>query len=174
MTKVKMTLEEFLNEPQQEGYHYELIDGIKLMSPRPSKTHQHISGNLYFELRTLLKDKPCKPIQEVDLVLDENNLVPDLMVICNETFEGKRQETPPLIAIEIVSPSSASLDYFTKRLKYEHLGVQEYWIVSPDEKCIVVINFVTGQQERFCEGQVTSYALPEVQIDLNKIFDLSF
>ena len=176
MTKVKMTLEEFLNEPQQEGYNYELIDGIKLMSPRPAGAHQMISGNLFSELRTILRGKGCGPLLEMDLVLNENNLVPDLMVVCDDIniSELKRYEKAPLIAIEITQPSSFSLDYFTKRLKYEHLGVQEYWIVSPDEKCIVVINFVTGQQERFCEGQVTSYALPEVQIDLNKIFDLSF
>ena len=99
-----------------------------------------------------------------------NNLLPDLMIICNESFEGKRQETPPLIAIEIVSPSSASIDYFTKRLKYELLGVQEYWIVSPDEKCVMVIRYATREQERYCDSSVKSYVLPEIQIDLNKIF----
>ena len=92
------------------------------------------------------------------------------MIICNESFEGKRQETPPLVAIEIVSPSSASIDYFTKRLKYELLGVQEYWIVSPDEKCVMVIRYATREQERYCDSSVKSYVLPEIQIDLNKIF----
>ena len=180
MTEVKelqrMTLEEFLREPQEDGWIYELIDGIKMMSPRPAGAHQMISGNLFSELRSILRGKGCGPLLEMDLVLKDNNLIPDLMVICDDVdiSELKRYEKPPLIAIEIVSPSTASIDYFTKRLKYEHLGVKEYWIVSPDEKCIVIINFVTGQQERFCEGQVSSYALPEIQIDLNKIFDLSF
>ena len=180
MTEIKelhrMTLQEFLNEPQQEGYRYELIDGIKMMSPRPAGAHQMISGNLFAELRSILRGKGCGPLLEMDLVLKDNNLIPDLMVVCDDVNlnELKRQEKPPLIAIEIVSPSTVSIDYFTKRLKYEHLGVQEYWIISPDEKCIVVINFITGQQERFCEGQIVSYALPEIQIDLNKIFDLSF
>ena len=174
MTEVKelqrMTLEEFLSQPQEEGWNYELIDGIKMMSPRPSKEHQNISGNLYFELRNALNTKNCKPLLEADLVIDENNLVPDLMVICNEPLEGKRQETPPLIAIEIISPSTASVDYFTKRLKYELLGVQEYWIVAPEEKCIMVIRYATNEQERYCEGKVTSYVLPEVEIDLASIF----
>ena len=172
----RMTLEEFLNEPQQEGINYELIDGIKMMSPRPAGAHQMISGNLFSELRRILRGKGCGPLLEMDLLLDENNFIPDLMVVCDDVNinELKRYEKPPLIAIEIVSPSSASIDYFTKRLKYEHLGVQEYWIVSPDEKCVVVINFVTKQQERYCEGQVSSYAMPEIQIDLNNIFDLSF
>lgn len=180
MTELKklqrMTLEEFLSEPQQEGWNYELIDGIKLMSPRPAGSHQMICGNLFAELRSMLRGKGCAPLLEMDLVLQNDNLIPDLMIICDDIAinELKRYEKPPLIAIEIVSPSSASVDYFTKRLKYELLGVQEYWIVSPEEKCIIVINFVTGQQDRFCSGQIVSYALPELQIDLIKVFDLSF
>lgn len=172
----RMTLEEFLNAPQQEGINYELIDGIKMMSPRPAGAHQMISGNLFSELRNILRGKGCGPLLEMDLLLEENNFIPDLMVVCDDINinELKRYEKPPVITIEIVSPSTASIDYFTKRLKYEYLGVQEYWIVSPDEKCIVVINFVTGQQERYCEEQVVSYAIPDIQIDLNKIFDLSF
>lgn len=175
MTQLKelqsVTLAEFEVMEKHEHLTYELIDGVVMMSPRPSFEHQDISGNIYYELRNVLKDTHCKPIQELDLVLDENNFVPDLMVICNETFKGKRYEKPPLIAMEIVSPSSTSTDYFTKRLKYELLGVQEYWIISPEEKCIMVIAFKSKQQERFCEGQVKSFVLPEIVIDLNTIFE---
>lgn len=180
MTEVKklqpMTLEEFLKEPQEEGWNYELIDGIKMMSPRPAGAHQMISGNLFSELRSVLRGKGCGPLLEMDLVLNDNNLIPDLMVVCDDInlSELKRYEKPPLIAIEIISPSTASVDYFTKRLKYELLGVQEYWIVAPDEKCIMVIRYATNEQERYCEGKVKSYVLPEVEIDLNKVFDLSF
>ncbi len=161
--------DEFESMEKQESLNYELIDGIVMMSPRPSKEHQDISGNLYFELRNTLKSD-CKPILEVDLVLDENNFIPDLMVICNDELKGKRHEKAPLIVIEIISPSSASHDYFVKRLKYEQLGIPEYWIVSPEEKCIMVIAFERKQQERYCEGRVTSFTMPDLQIDLNKIF----
>ena len=134
-----------------------------------------ISGNLYFELRTALKGKSYIPIQEIDLVLKGENFIPDLMVICNEDIKDiKRYEKPPMIAIEILSPATASIDYFVKRHKYELLGIQEYWIVSPDEKCVMVISFTTGKQERYCSGQVESVVLPDIRIDLDKIFDLSY
>lgn len=174
MTQLKelqpITLAEFEAMEKQEGLTYELIDGVVMMSPRSSFEHQDISGNIYHELRNVLKDTHCKPIQELDLVLDDNNFVPDLMVICNEIFKVKRYEKPPLIAIEIVSPSSTSTDYFAKRLKYELLDVQEYWIISPEEKCIMVIAFKNRQQERYCEGQVKSLVMPEISIDLSAVF----
>lgn len=162
---------EFEAMPKEEGWNYELIDGIVLMSPRPSSTHQMISGNLYFELRTALKDKNCIPIQEIDLVLKGENFIPDLMVICNENIKDiKRYEKPPLIAIEIVSLSSSSRDHITKRRKYEQLGIQEYWIVSPEERCITVFDFVNKNEAMYCEGTVKSFVLPEIEINLENIF----
>ncbi len=66
-----VTLAEFETMKKQEGLTYELIDGVVMMSPRPSFEHQDISGNIYYELRNVLKETQCKPIQEIDLVLDE-------------------------------------------------------------------------------------------------------
>lgn len=162
---------EFEALPKEEGWNYELIDGMVMMSPRPTAKHQKVSGNIYHELRNVLKGKHCEPILEIDLVLEGENFIPDLMVICDENLdEVARYEKPPLIAIEIVSPSSTSRDYYVKRQAYARLGVQEYWIVSPEEKCIIVISFATNEDTQFCEGTVKSFVLPEVEIDLTDIF----
>ena len=164
------TLEEFERMANEDGLNYELIDGMIMMSPRPALEHQRISGNIYFELRNALKNSHCKPIQEIDLVLENNNLIPDLVVICNDDLQGKRYEKVPLIVIEIISPSSASRDYIIKRYKYAQLGIQEYWIVSPEEKCIDVFDFTTDSHINYCSGTVISTILPELTIDLEQIF----
>ncbi len=165
------TLAQFEAMPKEEGWNYELIDGLVMMSPRPSAAHQLVSLKLASALYHLLKGKNCTPLPEVDLVLNGENLIPDLMVICNEDItDMKRYEKPPLIAIEIVSPTSASRDHIIKRRKYEQLGIQEYWIVSPEEKCITVFDFVNKNEEMYCEGTVTSFVLPEVVINLEDIF----
>ena len=39
--------------------------------------------------------------------------------------------------IEIVSPGSRRMDYFTKLFKYRTAGVREYWIVDPEKNRIV-------------------------------------
>lgn len=164
------TLEEFEQMSKEDGWNYELIDGIVMMSPRPSLEHQDISGNIYHELRNILKDSNCKPILEFDLVMEKNNLIPDLAIICNDDLKGKRYEKAPIIVIEIASFSSISRDYVTKRNKYEQLGVQEYWVVSPIEKCIDVFNFTANKHINYCSGSVQSAVLPEIEIDLDAIF----
>ena len=164
------TVEEFEQMEKEEHLTYELIDGVVMMSPRPAKTHQNISGNLYFEMRNALKHTNCKPLQEVDLALNHDIMVPDIMVLCNDNMQGTRQTTPPLIVVEIVSPSSSGCDYMLKRLKYQQLGIEEYWIVSPEEKCIWVIHYAEQAEHHYCDGEAKSVVLPELVIDLEQIF----
>ena len=176
MTLVKelqpVTPAEFEAMEKQEGLTYELIDSVVMMSPRPAVKHQKVSGKTYAKLLQILEGKNCEPILEIDLVLEQNNFVPDLMVVCDENLDDMvRYEKPPLIIIEIVSPSSASRDHVIKREVYEKLGVQEYWIISPGERCITVFSFATNEKAHFCDGQVQSFIMPEIKIDLNYIFD---
>jgi len=141
------------------------------MSPRPTAKHQKISGKTYAKLLQILEGKNCEPILEIDLVLEQQNFVPDLMVVCDEKLDDMiRCEKPPLIVIEVISPSSVSRDQFIKRRAYEKSGVQEYWIVSPEEKCVTVLSFATGNEAVYCEGQVKSFVLSEIAIELRDIF----
>ena len=39
--------------------------------------------------------------------------------------------------IEIVSPGSRRMDYFTKLFKYRTAGVREYWIVDPIKNFVI-------------------------------------
>lgn len=163
--------EEFEAMEKQENLTYEFIDGMVMMSPRPALKHQRINGRLYVALSAALAGKNCEPLQEADLILEKQNLVPDLMVICDEDLdEMKYYDKPPLIVVEIISPSSGSRDYFVKRRAYKELGVQEYWIVSPEESCIMVICFATDEECRYCQGQMHSFLMPEIIIDLQDIF----
>lgn len=165
-----ITLEEFDAMEKDECLNYELIDGIVMMSPRPGKTHQRILLNLSIAFRRTL-DNGCTVYPEIELLLDDNILVPDISILCNDdTPKATRHQKPPLIVIEIVSPSSSSRDHITKRYKYESLGIKEYWIVSPEEKCVTVLYFAANTHEMYCSGQVKSVIMPEIQIDTTEIF----
>ena len=169
-----VTPEEFERMDKDERLTYELIDGVVLASPRPSIAHQSISGNLFAELRHILRGKGCRPFIEIDLVLNDNYFVPDVLVDCSDLSKEQQCQQPPLIVIEVVSPSSTSRDHIIKRSQYEQLGIQEYWIVSPEEKCITVFAFTTNEQQMYCAGQVKSIVMPDIAIDLESIFDLSY
>lgn len=164
-----VTLKEFDTLIKDDLLNYELIDGVVLMSPRPSKTHQRISKRLVKMLDDVLT-APCEALQEIELILKDTVLIPDLLVTCDNEQEEKSQTTPPLIVMEIISPTSASRDHIIKRRKYEELGIKEYWIISPEEKCVTVFDFTANRHEMYCDGQVRSFVLPAIQITLDDIF----
>lgn len=43
-----------------------------------------------------------------------------------------------LLAVEILSPSTARADRFTKRRLYQEVGIPTYWTVDPDARCIEI------------------------------------
>lgn len=142
------TIEDIYNLP--EGERAELIDGqIYNMAP-PKRKHQRISGALYSAIYNYIKSKngSCEVYAApfaVFLNKDEYNYVePDISVICdkNKLDEYGCNGAPDWI-IEIVSPSSKRMDYFTKLFKYREAGVREYWIVDPEKNNVRVYNFVS-------------------------------
>jgi Uma2 family endonuclease len=116
------------------------------MAPAPNQAHQDISGELFYQLKTFLRDKPCKvfhPQFEVCLFAEgdgERTVVqPDVFVVCDLTkLDGKRCNGAPDFVVEVLSPSSASRDTLLKYNKYMQAGVREYWIIDPVDKYVRV------------------------------------
>ena len=85
--------------------------------------------------------------------LDEDShtyVEPDISVICdpNKLDERGCKGAPDWI-IEIVSPASRRMDYYTKLFRYRTAGVREYWIVDPSKNQIIVYDFEHGDMEQF-------------------------
>ena len=57
---------------------------------------------------------------------------PDLVVVRMDQIGGAKFTEPPLLVIEIRSPSTALVDLNRKKAAYERFGVLSYWIVNPD------------------------------------------
>lgn len=131
-----------------DGERAELIDGqIYYMAP-PSRIHQRIAGEIFAIIREYINthNGAC----EVDIAPfavflnedDTNYVEPDISVICDKSkLTDKGCSGAPDWIIEIVSPGSRRMDYFTKLFKYRTAGVREYWIVNPDNKRITVYDF---------------------------------
>lgn len=169
----KLSLSDFDKMETKDENNYELIDGIVFMSPRPSAKHQGVMGNLYFELRNLLQGKSCRVFTEIELEYKNNVLIPDITVICGlENIDFQRYKKAPEIVIEIVSPSSRYMDTFTKLIKYELLGVKEYWIVDPERETVTIFNFEAKTNTDFSKNdKLVSAVFNELEIDLNDIFN---
>lgn len=116
-----------------DGLRYELVDGTLLVSPAPSKLHQRAVGNLYLVLRDA-----CPPDLEVFLAPTDyqptltRSLQPDLLVVRRDDPGPAAVTTPLALAVEVLSPSSRSVDRVLKRELYEQAGVASYWVVDPE------------------------------------------
>ena len=160
------TPEEFEILEKEAGFNYELIDGLVLMSPSPSRVHQEISGNLYFALRSQLINSKCSPIYEMDIKFKENIFRPDMMVFCDSMAEI------PEIICEILSPSSRQTDLRVKLVKYEEMGIKEYWIIDPKTKTVTVHDFVNNTAEIYdINDTVSSAIISQINIPVKIIFE---
>ena len=73
---------------------------------------------------------------------DRNYVEPDISIICDlDKLDRKGCHGAPDWIIEIVSPGSRSVDYYTKLNKYHAAGVREYWLIDPQKNRIIVYDF---------------------------------
>lgn len=163
-----------------EGERAELIDGqIYYMAP-PSRRHQDITGELFGMIREYIRSNngSCRPYIApfaVFLNQDDTNYVePDISVIFDsDMLNDKGCSGAPDWIIEIVSPGSRQMDYYTKLFKYRTAGVREYWIVDPEKNRILVYNFEsedTGDYSFSDSIKVGIY--DDLQIDFSNIAKL--
>ena len=161
------SIEEFELLEKQDGWNYELIDNIVMMSPSPSREHQEISGNLHFALRSKLHDTTCRSLYEMDIQFHNNIYRPDMMVFCDKDAEL------PEIIFEILSPSTRQRDLRIKVVKYEEMGVKEYWIIDPKVKIVTIHDFVNNTAETYgIHDVVQSMAHPEIMIPVADLFEI--
>jgi len=126
----------------QEDRREELINGkVVAMSPRPSFNHNQVSYNIATLFANYLKGKKCTPIADgMDLYLDdENQFVPDFMVVCNpDKIKANGVHGAPDLVAEVLSPGTAMNDRKHKKNVYAKCGVREYWLVNPADKSVEV------------------------------------
>jgi len=126
-----------------DGKRYELVYGELLVTPSPRLWHQEVVGRLFEELRAYLRTHSVGHVltSPADISWSPDTLVqPDVFVADLEearTLEWSYVKTL-LLAIEVVSPSTARFDRFTKRRLYQEVGIPHYWIVDPDRKLVEV------------------------------------
>ena len=142
----KYSYADLLNFPEDK--RYEIIDGDLYLMSAPTVIHQGILGEILYQIKNYLKGKKCKvfssPIDvrlsgEKDDKKEFNVVQPDLLIVCDENKIQKNCILgAPDFIVEILSPSTSSMDRVKKFNLYQKFGVKEYWIVAPEEKNISV------------------------------------
>lgn len=128
-----------LEDFPDDGNRYELIDGVLLVSPSPSYPHQVVVVQLSYLLQTfqpaglqvLTAPFSVQPSPDTEVQ-------PDVLVSMEDDFTRKNLPKGPLLAVEVLSPSTAIHDLNTKKALYERLGSASYWVIDPIDLALSV------------------------------------
>ena len=170
------TVDDVLAFPD-DGNRYELVDGELLVTPAPAPRHQRVSMRLSVAIENYLTTWPGGAVlfaSPADITWDREKLVqPDLFVVpVGEVSKSWKTVRTLLLAVEIVSPSSARGDRLVKRRLYQRQGVGTYWIVDPDARLVEVWHPDDERPEIVTDvlrWRVASGA-EELVMDLEKLF----
>ena len=150
--------------PEDDGHRYELIDGVLLVSPGPRHGHQTMVGNLHLVLRQACPIGLQVILAPFAVVLADDTVVqPDLLVAPRSQFTERDLPGPPLLAVEVLSPSTRRFDLLLKRDRFQQAGIPSYWLVDPDVPSVTVLELRDGSYEQVAHGsgqEVVAVAAP--------------
>ena len=130
----RFTPEDFWKLPEDagDGIRYELLDGAIVMTPAPGKPHQWAAQELFVQLRAAAPEAMTVFMAPLDVMFATGDILePDVMVISDRDPHGKVVTEVPLLAVEVLSPSSRRRDVGDKLTAYRDAGVPSYWVVDP-------------------------------------------
>jgi len=166
----RYTFEEYLEI--DDGNKYELRDGILYMMSAPFDPHVVIGGQLIAQLIVFFRGKTCQVKYDSNVRLwkdKDTTYVPDISVICDPSkINNFGCVGAPDFIIEIISPSTARMDYLVKHKDYQDSGVKEYWIIDPKDKKVDVNILIDGKYELTTytfDNVIDVRALPGCELD---------
>jgi Uma2 family endonuclease len=123
-----------------DGNRYEVIDGELFVTPAPAWRHQEAVVQIHALLSAYLRRERVGHaiIAPADVTFSaKRGVQPDVFVV--PLVDGRRPERFEdvgrlLLAIEVLSPSTARADRVDKRFLYRDERVPEYWIIDLDAR----------------------------------------
>jgi Uma2 family endonuclease len=138
-----------------DGHRYDLVDGVLVVGPRPTTVHQAVAGRLYGVLSAVCpEDYLVVPEPAVQLG-PITELAPDLVVVHLDDVGDAKFTVPPLLVVEVRSPSTALIDLGRKKATYQRFGVPSYWIVNPEPARPEISVFELGDDGYVLEAKST-------------------
>lgn len=135
-----------------DGNRYELIDGKLVVTPSPGADHQRASRGLFRVL-----DAACPDAFEIfyapfDVLLDPKTAMqPDLLIARRGDVGERGVKAAPVLAVEILSPSTHMIDRNLKLQRFERAGMPSYWLVDPKRLVLSVYELEGSRYQHIAE-----------------------
>lgn len=124
----------------------ELLDGELVQMEMPRMVHQDLVAGLYDVLKPAAPTGLKVRFAPIDVhVGDRIILEPDIIVARRELFLPKGLEEPPLLVVEVLSPSTRGRDLVRKFNWFREFGVPHVWFADPGEPSVIAWELVDGQ-----------------------------
>ena len=143
---------------QRDDFTVQLIEGEIVMTPSPSIEHQVVHSELFGVLRDSVPEHLRVVSAPLDLRAGERSVLqPDLMVIGSSLRSGSEVESPPILAVEILSPSTRRIDLVRKPEILARFGAPHYWVIDPIHPAIRVFRLAgeTYSSDEILSGEET-------------------
>jgi Uma2 family endonuclease len=134
-----------------DGKRYEIANGILLLAPSSTGSHQDTVGEVFFHLRSHVKLPGLGLVSQAPSVVELSSkdvFQPDIFVVMNvnlDRVQEKKFVGAPDLVVEVASPGTVAFDRLTKYDAYERTGVPEYWIVNLERQTVEVFVLEGGK-----------------------------
>jgi len=163
-----LTLAEFDRARFKEGWRYELINGVLVVSPIPALNERDPNDELGYSLRSYGETHPEG--SALDLTVPEQTVETKQQrrradrVIWAGLGRLPEEGEPPTIVVEFVSAGKVNLerDYVSKRTEYREIGVKEYWIIDRFARSLTVHRFAEPQDQQLVILPAQTYETPSL------------
>lgn len=182
-TSKTLTFEEYLTYDDGTNNRYEFEDGRLLEMPPATGKHEAIITFLlirfYLEIQRLGLSHQVRP-SGIEVETPGQSRKPDVSVITNEQAKSIENtsailQSPPLLAVEVVSPESIERDYVLQKAEYLAIGIPEYWIVDPlENKVSVCLLTNNSYRETVFMGDevIVSQLFPELNLTVGQVLSV--
>ena len=130
--------EDYLAEEMLRQDKNEYVSGQVFAMTGASKPHNRIAGNVYVAFRANASKNCRVSVSDIKFKADQLYYYPDVMVACKPE-SSEYSETQPCLIVEVISPSTETVDRGEKLHNYLKVAALEaYLLVSQKERRVDV------------------------------------
>ena len=180
ISAAKMTARQFFMLGEDPpGLRRELVNGAIALSRSPAFDHSYTDSQLRAVLGQHINQHDLGAlVGDVDTIFDDLNVRrPDIIFIAKSRLHLIKGHGIPIIpdlCVEILSPSSATLDQTEKFDLYASSGVPHYWIVDPKGHTFEAYKLAGKNYRQIASGResevVKAAPFPKLKIPLSRIW----
>jgi Uma2 family endonuclease len=175
-----LTPAEFDRATGIKGWRYELINGVLVVSPTPSRQERDPNEELGYWLRQYRESRPygllldsTLPEEEIETRQGQDRRRVDRAIWAGLGRDPEEGEVPTIV-VEFVSAGKVNQerDYVVKRAEYREVGVRQYWVIDRFKRTLTCYDFGGEKDEEqvIPEGKTfESPLLPGFVLDLKQL-----